>query len=169
MVRSSRPRICRAGAPHKQLMLRIWHAHYAYSTFFQLKPPALGSPGLNACWGLSALDVLLENNFQFGFTQQNVVPALQNQPLIQQWNTGNTDDQEICIKNPLLVWTKTLVGILHRYCCQHCCNGYTLSHIYLTSLHMTTTRQRRGITDWHVVLLFPDWCTRSYILAHLLR
>lgn len=51
--------------------------------FFQFKPTSFGSPGLKVFWRLSTLGALLENIFQFNFTQQNLVPALQNQPLMQ--------------------------------------------------------------------------------------
>lgn len=51
--------------------------------FFQFKPTSFGSPGLKVYWRLSTLGALLENIFHFNFTQQNLVPALQNQPLMQ--------------------------------------------------------------------------------------
>lgn len=145
MVRSSRPRICRIDALHKQSLLRIWHAHYACSRFFSIQITFIWIPWTEC----------LMRSEHVGYTsgEHFSAPALKIIPWCKmkhrQWRWSGDLHQKY---TP--IQTKTPVGPHHKHCWQDCCNGCALSHTVVTSLHTTASMQRKGTTGWHMVLRF---------------
>lgn len=160
MVRSSRPRICRIDALHKQLLLRIWHAHYACSRFFSIQITFIWIPWTECL--MRSEHVGYTSGEHFSAPALKIIPWCKMKHRQWRWSGGlhqkYTPDPN---QNTSGATPQALLAGLLQWLC-------SVPHFCHLTAHYSLNAEKRHNRLTHGSA-FPDWYMRSYIQAHFLR